>query len=1449
MEVEEKGGERNDTTSHSGRLVKSSSSYENSSFLNDHAKKSSSFIAEVLEGGILVQPKGGSLLQSGHVNGAVKEGKLPEICLENCASKKSTSEKTQDTHRQIKPSVGRVARSRSSSQQTSGINKSLEWGTSAFCSSEEGGGPPPSVSHLMDELNASSKLLDAAKISQAHSGRTGETQVVLNSEGILKSVNSSNITAVPVTRSTSGCIKESQLGANHHENAENVAGSAHIEAPGIKQPISSCIKLNEFKIFHALSDRIEETKAVCSSEGVHKPVISSNIVAPGVTRSKCGSMKESLLGDNHQEKAEMVVGNVPTEVAVVMEPVSADIKLDPITLCTESEGLASLQASDCCMIFKPKQLNFDDIDEYALDEFCSPLSKKRKLDGYSGQECHPSNESASSIDHRSGSTLFESQLPNANFMSSSLKAGRTDSHNIKESTKDVTMNNGLVNEKSVEDAECNSFVDDDDLDVIFEVNKSSKESSNIFEEEKHSEKSHLNEDHASLSKMQIEEGDLGHKGEGSTIGVYIPVSKSSESSLMTKQGNKDFEDPNISKSKELEVGISPLLPIVKLTSGKVNTWPLNHQGDIEDQPYCYSDSQGFRIHIHRDAIHCDLKTPNNNLHPVMESAQVRSSEEIYVSQSDGIQSCDKIIHDGMTSDLPEETRSLHELDAEETFTKVDVEITEMDNVLEQSEPASVSKLIKPAADDSTYSLLADVEPANPTSLIDVTVIDNKDDKILLPEWVTSSGSDCLSQNDDKSVIVSDDFNYSLAAGMQPEIPTNIDEFPVRDYKNFEISLSEWVPSYRSVRSSKNDDKSVIALDESMPVYEGFIIDEEVENVSLESTEGELDFHMLEDPSTTIARASIMEQICRSASMETPLSHFSSTLKENKPQNFYGFMTDGILEQMDLESSKSLDKDCTKCPQKSESDITEVDSSLQNQQKFDSFPFTSTPFSWQSKNHHSSPLGKLWDRSASSSGSSEKQLSSNPELTCFPIEEDPGSNEESENAEYLSDELEENKSLKVENEPESELHTESTEACFQPSIEISSEMVTEGRENDDEEVAADKELPPEATEVCPQHANILSTFMKYRDRCGSNSVNIEASVPKTRDMAKYKPKDYPDIRISRYEDNRGSSIATRASSRGNVSALSKNKSSMRNGIPRISQKGNKYNNIVSNITSFIPIVQQKQSAAICKEGKRDINVKALERAKALKEREQEKENARKAKKEASKLELERIKKENAREMEMKRKKKEEEEKERKADLAARKRQREEDEKKHLAKKRKVVTESQKNQKVPYENSRAGKVVLEKQQAKTASIAVNKKGSYNSSQNKKTDVISEQGKLGTEKTLASVIPQVVSVPEKCDASIDLCEKATSVHEMSPVQAGIVKLTGQEMSYDISPYQCSDDEDEEEEDVPNNKFVPSWASRDRVTMVLPLQQNIVPETIFPVEGFCHMDEVLLPRRLQAR
>lgn len=121
------------------------------------------------------------------------------------------------------------------------------------------------------------------------------------------------------------------------------------------------------------------------------------------------------------------------------------------------------------------------------------------------------------------------------------------------------------------------------------------------------------------------------------------------------------------KSKEFDFGTSLKLSNVKSNSAKFNTWPENQQRNIEDQPNCFSDSRGYRVHIQRDAIHCDLEATENDSNSLKGSASVLPSEEMHVSLSDGILSCDRRVHDGMMSDLPEGTESLHKLQAAKVF--------------------------------------------------------------------------------------------------------------------------------------------------------------------------------------------------------------------------------------------------------------------------------------------------------------------------------------------------------------------------------------------------------------------------------------------------------------------------------------------------------------------------------------------------------------------------------------------------------------------------------------------------------------------------------------------------------------------------------------------------------------------------------------------------------------
>ncbi|KAM5550745.1 hypothetical protein ABKV19_027203 [Rosa sericea] len=74
-------------------------------------------------------------------------------------------------------------------------------------------------------------------------------------------------------------------------------------------------------------------------------------------------------------------------------------------------------------------------------------------------------------------------------------------------------------------------------------------------------------------------------------------------------------------------------------------------------------------------------------------------------------------------------------------------------------------------------------------------------------------------------------------------------------------------------------------------------------------------------------------------------------------------------------------------------------------------------------------------------------------------------------------------------------------------------------------------------------------------------------------------------------------------------------------------------------------------------------------------------------------------------------------------------------------------------------------------------------------------------------------------------------------------LVVKTSREQSYDISPYKESDDENDEDDDgIPNNKFIPSWASKNCLALVASRQSRTDPEVFFPPKSFPCVSEVLL-------
>lgn len=211
------------------------------------------------------------------------------------------------------------------------------------------------------------------------------------------------------------------------------------------------------------------------------------------------------------------------------------------------------------------------------------------------------------------------------------------------------------------------------------------------------------------------------------------------------------------------------------------------------------------------------------------------------------------------------------------------------------------------------------------------------------------------------------------------------------------------------------------------------------------------------------------------------------------------------------------------------------------------------YGWSSAKPYTSPVGKLWDRNSKSS-SLEKQRSLNSELTCYPIEEDHSVGGENENIDEAAD-------------------TSEADIC-----------------STQETCGAKREPLAEITEAREDCPTSVSAVENSPDRTSLESVLTEVSFTETHSRVDQKQGNrYSNKRRCKNEavENHTSSIRTNCVKKATYESLMSRsnglkfsgKTSLRKCGQSISEKESKGNNVVSNIPSFVPIIQQKQAAAI------------------------------------------------------------------------------------------------------------------------------------------------------------------------------------------------------------------------------------------------------------------------------
>ncbi|KAJ6309416.1 hypothetical protein OIU77_015215, partial [Salix suchowensis] len=595
----------------------------------------------------------------------------------------------------------------------------------------------------------------------------------------------------------------------------------------------------------------------------------------------------------------------------------------------------------------------------------------------------------------------------------------------------------------------------------------------------------------------------------------------------------------------------------------------------------------------------------------------------------------------------------------------------------------------------------------------------------------------------------------------------------------------------SVSSPHSQSVDLIGTD--MPVYEWFGME----------TEG-IDFEKLDLSDSALESAIAVERLCKFVCLETPLSHFATAYNKHKTLNLYQSVPNGLLEVMELSTTVNTNSNTGKELEASSKCFNDkVNDTLHGRLYSDSPAFTNAPSTWDIRKPLMSPVGKLWEGITSRSGSSEKRVSSIPDLPCI--------SEENENT------------IEV---PETFKDVVGSEQMISL---VKKGLLADITNNSD---------PP----ISVYDSEIVS------DRYSLAYVSTEYSFTGTCRRDKLKHGNQKGNRRkcnSKVKENRNlvgvNGVKTARESHHN--RLSKpilfGKTSLRKGGLSLAETRSKHNNIVSNITSFIPLVQQKQAAAVVT-GKRDVKVKALEAAEVAKRLAEKKENERKIRKEALKLERAKMEEQNLRQWELEKEKKDQEHKRKEADMAAKKRQREEEEKKGRERKRKRVEEARRQQQLVHEE----KLRFEKEEKERKHRAADERAFENK---KPKDKSGKHVKMGKEKgdTNLQKVPETKPVTTRVstidDGKFELGDCGDNSKEMTVIfkAAGNDSLTSnisEEQAYEISPYKGSDDEDEDDEDddKENNKFIPSWASKNHLALIAYSQQSIDPQTIFAPESF---------------
>ncbi|KAB2604108.1 hypothetical protein D8674_039058 [Pyrus ussuriensis x Pyrus communis] len=1438
--IKEKG-----SSIYSGRTTRSRSASEEPNCLDELSKleQTSNSISEVGVRNSLQQPK--------HVDEVVEVVKSCDIVDGSCEVKTKVGECWSKVTSDYS---GRITRSRSSSQKPNDVNNYPKVDTSCISVKGDGGTvhhstgkstqPPQPLSTGSQAVHSTEKIAKDAIINISGQRINQSTFSSSNKSHDSQRTQISAARSLPIQCDIDLCAENSTDSSDKENDADYYAG------------------------------RKTSAETNCTTEGMSKPVNSQTLVHRG-TQSRFAASKKHLsekmtrgsAGIRHQDVSSTMVKEVPctqnsefvkaaaggeTEIDPEVSIKGSGSKLDGTGLRVEVEVLASREPADCNEFVNPKQLNFDDVEESCRNGSYTPAFKEG-MQGRSSEKRSISLmdaddilEEGMTVDYQENHNLSLPMKflgdPEVSVKGKDLLCGLSGSpaeedrsvsngnavSSVKE-TSDV-HNDAVANmllESGNRESQCGTMgsvehspkaiLESQGLSLSQVDVATSIVSRSPVEETPQNEDHHMIESPESSPKAQIKEGEYSDElnivkppdtspceVEEGKIGEFQSkerglvlfsgrITKSRRSGQQESSLNVSGSASNARRTDS--VGVSPRL-----------SNPANQPSELVNYSHITNDCFQKKEAKARDHFITEGSCPQHKRRKIEckttddQSASLGLREQgFYNVNRDSM--CGKLgsVEDSPKAVLESQGLSISRED-ESIFSRSSVEETHQNedhHVIEWSESSPKAQMtegrISLGCRDTSGSapfIFMDKEfEASILSLMKQTGMMEETGLAHPPSIIIDSVSQCMVETTvsltRKDNLTTGNAEHLTCAGRAMQEM----RFDLGGTTNF--------------GSPHGQSLDLIGSDDRKPELDGFVMQTDDEPTSIAGKGISFDEWNL--PSTTIEHASILEHLCQSACMQTPVVCSSASNKLHKIPNLYQSVPTGLLEGVDMRTMN----DVVKQLKDGHSYLNEeVGQAFYGRSYSDCLLNHSGQSGWDTKKPYLSPVGKLWDTTGSGTSSSRKRGSLNLELPCI--------SEENENADEAAD-------------------------TFQD------ESVTDALNRSIQRVPL-----ADITEI-PNPPASISKAEPYADRLSLDSMNTEFSLTGThknfeqrlgiQSSSKRRYNNKENLSMSRGTNDIKRTTGS-LHNRFNKPKLS-GKTSLRKGGPSLSEQEPKRNNIVSSMTSFIPLVQQKQAAAVVT-GKRDVKVKALEAAEAAKRQAEKKENERKMKKEALKLERSRMEQENMKQLDLQKKKKEEERKKKEADMASKKRQREEEERKEKERKRMRI-EARRNKrehedKVPAEKDGRGPGGKESQDEMANKKMEEEKG-YDKNRN-----ISETKPCTSRISISNAGRESIVQEEFHEAPSNYGYKAEVLSNSDRAMKNSVAITSQEQSYDISPYKESDDENDDDDSIiPNNKFIPSWSSKNCLAFAASSQNRADPETIFPPESFCCISEVLLPLKHQ--